>query len=85
MDVVLPLIQVPLKRFHFNPLPLTSDRVRRRPLNRAPSSSGDNRNIENTINPKTAAMTKRAMKMPLQFRWPGDEATSSWNEIWDFV
>lgn len=38
---------------------------------------GDNKNIENTIKPKTAAITRSAIKIPRQFLWPGDDATSS--------
>ena len=38
---------------------------------------GDNRNIEKTINPKTAAITSKAMNIPRQFRSPGEEAASS--------
>lgn len=41
------------------------------------SLPGESKNIENTISPKTAAMTSKAMKIPLQFRSLGEEATSS--------
>lgn len=40
---------------------------------------GESRNIENTIKPKTAAITNRAINIPLQFRCPGDDATNSCN------
>lgn len=39
---------------------------------------GDSRNIENTIKPNTAAITKSAINIPRQFLWPGDDAANSW-------
>lgn len=41
---------------------------------------GDSKTIENTIKPKTAAMTNSAMNIPRQFLWLGDEATNSYND-----
>lgn len=38
---------------------------------------GDNRNMENIIRLKTAAITRSAIKIPRQFRRSGDMATSS--------
>lgn len=76
----LPLIQLALTCLGFSVSPVTSASVRRRPLMRLPSSAGDNRNMEKTIRPSTAAITNKAINIPRQFLWPGDVATSSWNE-----
>lgn len=42
---------------------------------------GDNKNIEKTINPNTAAITRSAIKIPRQFLRPGEAATSSCKTI----
>lgn len=77
----LPVIHVPLKRAGGGSFTKMSSNEGLKPLIRGPSSGGDTKIILKTIKPKTATITNRAMKMPLQFRSFGELTTNSYKEI----
>lgn len=73
-------IHVPLNDGALNVSPAICSMVNLLPRFLGPWYGGDNRTIKNTIKPKTATMTKSAIKIPRQFLSFGVITTNSWKK-----